>query len=709
MPLPQEKLSRISILHLEDDALDAEFFAATLRGAGLECDITWAQDKKAFQAALKGAGSPSESESGFDVILSDNTLPGFSGTAALAMAKAERPEVPFIFLSGSIGEEGAIETLKQGATDYVLKDRTARLLPAITRALKETSDRKERKKAEEALLKSEERYALSALGSHDGLWDWDVEAGTIFFSARWKTMLGYYENEIGSDPEQWLNLIHPDDAVAVRLHIDRHLKGNSPKLECEYRIRSKHGIYLWVLCRGMALRDLEGNAYRMAGSQGDITERKRAEEQSHYDAFHDSLTGLFNRNLFLNRLQRLLWVAKRKETPRFSVVLMGLDRFGGINDGLGREIGDLIMQKAAQRIERKMRPGDTLARTGGDEFAILVENAAQGDTMHLVQRIQAEFQEAFSAEANEAFLTISAGIVNGTQDYQVPEHILRDAGIALGKAKAQGKSGFAVFGAEMHAQALAILKLETDLRRAIERSEFRVHYQPILSLASDKITGFEALVRWQHPTRGLVPPMEFIPFAEESHFINDIGRTVLQQACARMKAWQRGFPERQDLTISVNVSGKQFRQPDLIRQIEGILSSTGLDPKCLKLEVTETAIMDDPDAAAKMLLELREIGISLQIDDFGTGFSSLGYLHKFPMQALKIDRSFVNMIGQKGENAEISSTITTMAHNLGMQVIAEGIETPMHLHYLKQMGCEFGQGFLFSKPVAEEEAEKLLR
>ncbi|MDB5051252.1 MAG: hypothetical protein JWO30_4323 [Fibrobacteres bacterium] len=699
----QSKDERISILHLEDDAVDAEYFADALRGAGLQCDITLAQNREAFQAALSKSGPR------FDLILSDNSLPGFNGIEALAMAKAKRPDLPFLFLSGSIGEEAAIETLKNGATDYILKSRTSRLLPAITRALKEKHESKERKRAEEALRISEERYALSALGANDGLWDWDLKTGTIFFSTRWKTMLGYREEEIGSDPEEWLKLIHPEEAEIVRLQIDRHLKGNSAKLECEYRIRTQRGVYLWVLCRGIAVKDAEGVAYRIAGSQGDITERKRAEEQLLYDAFHDSLTGLFNRSLFLNRLQRLLWVAKRKDSIQFSMLLLGIDRFGGINDGLGREVGDLIMKEASRRIEKTMRPGDTLARMGGDEFAILMEDArSQSDTIRMVQSIQEEFQTAFLADDSEAFLTISAGIVNGTDSYQAPEHILRDAGIALGKAKSQGKSGFTVFDPGMHAQALAVLKLETDLRRAIERNEFRVHYQPILSLASDKITGFEALVRWQHPTRGLVPPMEFIPFAEESHFINEIGKIVLKEACTRMKTWQRGFPQRQDLTISVNVSGKQFKQQDLIRQIDQILSASGLDPKCLKLEVTETAIMDDPNAAAKMLLELREIGISLQIDDFGTGFSSLGYLHKFPMQALKIDRSFVNMIGQEGENAEISSTIITMAHNLGMQVIAEGIETPMHLHFLKEMGCEFGQGFYFSKPVDEVSAEKMI-
>ncbi|HKP97328.1 MAG TPA: EAL domain-containing protein [Fibrobacteria bacterium] len=694
---------RVSILHLEDEAADAEYFAEALREAGLECEITLARDRGEFQAALTGDAPR------FDLILSDNTLPGFSGSAALEIAKAHRPELPFIFLSGSIGEEAAIETLKNGATDYVLKSRTSRLLPAITRALQESFERRERKRAEEALRISEERLALAALGANDGLWDWDLKTGAIFFSARWKTMLGYREEEIGADPEEWLGLIHPEEADMVRLQIDRHLKGNAPKLECEYRIRTRQGDHLWVLCRGMAIRDPQGVAYRMAGSQGDVTERKRAEEQLLYDAFHDSLTGLFNRNLFLNRLQRLLWAAKRKEGRDFSVILLGLDKFGSINDGLGREMGDLIMKTAARRIEGKMRPGDTLARMGGDEFAVLIEDAGlPGDTVRMVQVLQDAFSEAFRAEDHEAFVSVSAGIVNGTPDYQAPEPILRDAGIALGKAKSLGKSRFAVFDAGMRAQALAILKLETDLRRAIERNEFRVHYQPILSLASDRITGFEALVRWQHPTRGLVPPMEFIPFAEESHFINEIGKTVLNEACARMKSWQRGRAGRRDLTISVNVSGKQFRQPDLIRQIEHVLASTGLDPECLKLEITETAIMDDPDAAAQTLLALRDKGISLQIDDFGTGFSSLGYLHKFPMQALKIDRSFVNMIGQQGENAEISSTIIAMAHNLGMQVIAEGIETPMHLRCLKEMGCEFGQGFLFSRPVDETSAEKLI-
>ena len=254
----------------------------------------------------------------------------------------------------------------------------------------------------------------------------------------------------------------------------------------------------------------------------------------------------------------------------------------------------------------------------------------QSDTLHLVQSIQEEFKEAFSAEANEAFLTISAGIVNGTQEYQAPEHILRDAGIALGKAKSQGKSGFAVFGAGMHAQALAVLKLETDLRHAIERGEFRVHYQPILSLASDKITGFEALVRWQHPTRGLVPPMEFIPFAEESHFINDIGRTVLREACTRMKSWQRGNPARQDLTVSVNVSGKQFRQPDLILQIENILHATGLDPKCLKLEVTETAIMDDPAAPPRCSWSCGRSASACRSTISGPGFPPWATCISFP-------------------------------------------------------------------------------
>jgi diguanylate cyclase (GGDEF)-like protein/PAS domain S-box-containing protein len=698
---PNPKTGPISILHLEDDAGDAVYFAEELRRAGLDCRITLAQNAQEFASAL--------SASDFDLILSDNTLPDFDGNSALLLARARRPDLPFIFLSGSIGEEAAIDALKSGATDYILKSRTARLAPAIARALEEKAEREERRRAEQALRESEERYALAALGSNDGLWDWDLKAGAIHFSARWKSMLGYAENEIGPDPREWFDRIHPEDLGQVMARIEAHLKGGASKLECEYRIRTRQGSFLWVLCRGMAVRDAAGDPYRMAGSQGDVTERKKAEEQLLYDAFHDSLTGLFNRNLFLNHLEKLLWAGRRKGGPPFSVVLLGLDRFGSLNSSLGRPAADLILKEAAQRIAAKMRPGDTLARLGGDEFAILMEGPENpGEAIRLAKDLQDALQGPFRIGEQEAFVTASAGIVHGTSAYQGPDEILRDAGLALSEAKSQGKASFAVFDVGMHAQAVAILNLDRDLRRAVARDEFIVHYQPIVELATGKLAGFEALARWMHPGRGLVPPMEFIPFAEEIGLIDDIGRTVLEKACRQMSAWREAHPRDPELTISVNVSGRQFRQPDLIGQIRDILARMRLDPNRLKLEITETAIMDDPKAAARMLAEMRESGIQLQIDDFGTGYSSLAYLHRFPVQALKIDRSFVGMIGPAGENAQIAATVTALAHNLGMQVIAEGIETPDHLRRLREMGCEYGQGYHFSRPVDADAAGKLI-
>jgi len=691
----------VSILHLEDNPADGEFFRHKLGRDGLECSITLVETREDF---IRELGKPEH-----DIILSDNAMPHFSGREALALAKSARPDLPFIFLSGSIGEEAAIEALKEGATDYILKDRFSRLAAAISRAMEEKEERAIRRRAEKALRASEERYALAAVGANDGLWDWDLKSGTVYYSARWKSMLGHAEEEIGGSLDEWLGRIHPEEAGLVRLQIDRHLEGATAKLECEYRIRTRQGNYLWVLCRGVAVRGADGAPYRIAGSQGDITERKRAEEQLLYDAFHDSLTGLVNRNLFHNSLQRLLEMGKRKDGVRFSVLHFGLDRFGTLNDGLGRQIGDIILKESAGRITQRLRPGDTLARLSGGEFAVLMEDMdSLSEVIRTARSIQAGFQSGFLIGGQEIYVTLSAGIVQGADGYQTPEEVLRDAGIALGKAKSQGPENFCVFDQAMHAQAVSLLGLETDLRHAIAKDEFYLQYQPIMDLRRGTVAGFEALVRWQHPVKGLIPPMDFIPVAEESFFINEIGRIVLEKACRQMRRWQTEYPAARNMSVSVNVSGRQFRQSDLIDQIKGILSATDLDPKCLKLEVTETAIMHDPKTAADMLAELGAEGIGLQIDDFGTGYSSLAYLHRFPMHALKIDRSFVNLIGENGENTAISSSVVAMAHNLGMQVIAEGIETPVQLRILKELACDYGQGFFFNKPLSVPDAERLI-
>jgi PAS domain S-box-containing protein len=325
-----------------------------LAESGMRCRIILAASREDFVRSI--------GKERFDLVLSDNAIPEFSGKEALEIVRTEKPGVPFIFLSGSIGEDAAIKAIRDGATDYILKDRPNRLVPAIQRALREKADAETRRLGEEALRLSEERYALAAMGSNEGLWDWDLKADTLYFSPRWKAMLNYLQDEIGSSPEEWFSRIHPEDVEAVRIQVRSHLKGSIPKLECEYRIRNAQGGYIWALCRGVAIRDADGTPYRMAGSQGDISERKRAEEQLLYDAFHDSLTGLFNRNLFLNRLQRLLWRDRRNVGSPFAVAVFGLDRFGAVNDGLGRRCGDLILKEGAPGgsipLRRRNPPGE---------------------------------------------------------------------------------------------------------------------------------------------------------------------------------------------------------------------------------------------------------------------------------------------------------------------------------------------------------------
>jgi diguanylate cyclase (GGDEF)-like protein/PAS domain S-box-containing protein len=443
--------------------------------------------------------------------------------------------------------------------------------------------------------------------------------------------------------------------------------------------------------------------------QQEIGDRQRAEEQLIHTAFHDALTDLPNRALFMDRLGHAIERAKRHEDYLFAVLFLDLDRFKVVNDSLGHMVGDQLLMAIANRIKACLRSADTLARLGGDEFTILLEDIRDvSDAKHVANRIQEELKLPFNLSGNEVFTTASIGIALSAAGYDRPEQLLRDADTAMYQAKAGGKARHEVFDIAMHAGAIALLQLETDLRRAIERQEFRVHYQPIVSLKSGRINGFEALVRWQHPDRGLVSPIEFIPVAEETGLIVAIGLWVLREACRQMHEWQVQFPANPPLTISVNISGKQFLQPDLSEQIKQILQETNLDPRSLKLEITESAIVENAESAAIMLSQLRSVGIQLYMDDFGTGYSSLSYLHRFPMDTLKIDRSFVNRMGVDGENLEIVRAIVTLAHNLGMNVTAEGVETTEQLALLKALKCEYGQGYFFSKPVDSIQAEALI-
>jgi diguanylate cyclase (GGDEF)-like protein/PAS domain S-box-containing protein len=446
----------------------------------------------------------------------------------------------------------------------------------------------------------------------------------------------------------------------------------------------------------------------------DITQRKAAEEQLVHDAFHDKLTGLPNRALFMNRLEQSILRAQRRKESSYAVLFLDLDRFKVINDSLGHMIGDEFLVATARRLQKILRPSDTVARLGGDEFTILLEEIENVNAaIEVAERIQQEIQQPFRLDGQEVITTVSIGIALGAKHYDQPDDLLRDADMAMYRAKTQGKR-HEVFDMSMHAHAVKRLQLETALWRALDRQEFRVHYQPIISLQDDRVTGFEALVRWQHPERGLVSPADFIPIAEETGLIVPIGFWVLREACRQLCSWQQTAlqnigQQNASLTINVNLSAKQLAQPDLIEQIEKILEETGLDPHSLKLEITESVIMDNVEEVTAVLLQLRDRGIQLGIDDFGTGYSSLSYLHRFPIMALKVDRSFVSRMGDDQENLEIVRTIVTLAHNLKMDVVAEGVETAEQLAQLRALGCELGQGYLFSKPVNCEVAESLLQ
>lgn len=561
----------------------------------------------------------------------------------------------------------------------------------------------ERKKAEEALRESEERYALAARGANDGLWDWDLRNRSVYFSCRWKSMLGYEEKEVGGHPDEWLGRIHPDDRETVEAKITSHLIGHNPHFVCEYRILHKDGTYRWALNRGLAVRDNDGKAYRIAGSQTDITARKAVEEQLLHDALHDSLTGLPNRALFMDRLDHVLRSSQRYTGYLYAVLFLDMDRFKAVNDSFGHAIGDKLLIAIGQKISNSLRPGDTVARLGGDEFAILLEHISNlTDAVEIAERIRTELLSPFSLDGHEIFSGASIGIALSSGVYERPEQILRDADVAMYQAKAKRNSSYEIFDAKTYVSVVEHLQRETDLRRAIEHKEFLLHYQPIIDLKKNMIIGFESLVRWNHPLRGLIYPTEFIPLAEETGLIFQLGEWTLRESCRQLRAWQEEYPQDPPLTMSINISGRQFSQPDLISTLTDIAKETGIDASSLAIDITESTIMENAEAAAAKMLQLREMGIHIHIDDFGTGYSSLSHLHRFPITALKIDRTFVSRLTANGENKDVITTIVSLAKSLNLEVIVEGIELIHQLSKINNLNCHYGQGYLFSEPKEAE-------
>ncbi len=442
----------------------------------------------------------------------------------------------------------------------------------------------------------------------------------------------------------------------------------------------------------------------------EISERQKIEDKLLYDALHDSLTQLPNRVLFMERVKNALSRTRRNPAYKFAVLFIDLDRFKIVNDSLGHAVGDQLLIAIARQLEGCLREADTVARLGGDEFTVLLESIDDlEDAIEIAERIQAAIKSHFCLEGHRIFTSASIGIAVGSAQYEKMEDILRDADIAMYRAKEMGRSCYAIFDQNMYYQTLRLLHLESDLRQALERNEFLLHYQPIISLITGKLSGFEALVRWEHPKQGFVSPGEFIPMAEDTGLIVPLGEWVLREACRQMQAWQSQYPEAQELRISVNLAGKQLQEPDLIDKIDAILAQTQLDGQSLRLELTESMLMERTEEIIAILQQIRDRQIQLSIDDFGTGYSSLSYLHRFPVTTLKIDRTFVSNMSSDAENFEIVRTVITLAHTLSMEVVAEGVETIEQSTQLKGLGCELSQGYLFSKPLDRRAAENLLR
>jgi diguanylate cyclase (GGDEF)-like protein/PAS domain S-box-containing protein len=638
-----------------------------------------------------------------DLVLLDIEMPEVSGLDALkALRESFSPvQLPIIMVTAKSQSEDIVKALNLGANDYLTKPVD---LPV---ALARIGTQLSHKRAQEALQESEERYALAARGANDGLWDWNLQTSRVYFSPRWKAMLGWKENEISDQLEEWFGRIHDADRQRVKEQIAAHQQGSAPHFESEHRMLHRDGTFRWMLNRGVAVSDASGKTLRMAGSQTDITEKKVS----------DPLTGLPNRLLFIDRLGRLVKHAKRRKDDLFAVLFLDLDGFKMINDSLGHLIGDQLLIGVANRLEKCLRSTDTiarlgesftLARLGGDEFTVLIDDLKDpDDAKRAADRLMKVLAPPFILDGKEVFTSVSIGIALSNSAYEVPEDMLRDADTAMYRAKSLGKARYEVFDADMRAIVMARLQLETDLRGALEREEFRNFYQPIVALDSGQIVGFEALLRWQHPTRGLLGPEEFILVAEETGLIRELGWWNLREACRQISDWRKGNAYR-DLVMSVNLSAKQFLQPNLVTDIQELLLELSLFPGALKLEITESAVMADPSAAVEMLQHIKSLGIRLAIDDFGTGYSSLSYLHRFPLDTLKIDRSFIHDMRDDGEGMEIARTILPMANNLKLDVVAEGVETLQQVALLKQLHCKYAQGYYFSRPLSAESTTALL-
>ncbi len=609
--------------------------------------------------------------------------PNFIGTSEINYISRENIEIPVAFSSS-----------------FIINDQNeAKGIVCLAR------DVTEKHLAEKALKESEERYALASRATNDGLWDWNLRTQEIYFSPRWKFLLGYEEHSLSNSPDEWFKRVHPEYLEELSRLTTNSINDSSAHFELSYPMLHRDGSYRWMLCRGIAITDEEGEVYRLTGSQADITTSRQAIEQLRHDALHDKLTDLPNRAYFLEELRKTWETARSNKEYKFAVIYLDLDRFKYINDSLGHQAGDQLLLEFARRLQTCLSHKHLLARLGGDEFTILVKNINYlDDVTQLAETIYKQLQLPFylKEQEQEIFVSSSMGIVLSDDRYKEVEELIRDADTAMYQAKAAGKGRYQVFELCMYQKVKTILGIENDLRRALEKSELVVFYQPIVELNGGKIIGFEALVRWLHPQKGMIYPDDFIAIAEDTGMVVPLGWHILEQACSQMLEWQKKYQVTNDMSLSVNVSPlqlKKFETEDSSQILSQILHKTGLEPKFLNLEITESSVIGNMEEIVPLLQKWKNLGIGLSIDDFGTGYSSLGYLHSLPIDTIKIDRTFINEINSSRDRLELVNAIVTLAKRMKLKVIAEGVENLEQVNTLKQLNCSYGQGYLFSKPI----------
>lgn len=684
------------VLIVDDNAANRQVLSRRLQRRGFEvADVEGGAEALAHLAAH-----------GCDMVLLDLEMPQMDGMAVLARIREcwDADALPVIIVTCRDETEQLVEALNAGANDYVSKPVSMPVLEARMRT--QLSQRW----AQQALKVSEERYRLAVAGSNDGIWDWDLQAGTVHYSERWAAILGCQPVDLQGTIDEWFTRIHPEDIDRVRLEIDEALGARAAHLETQHRIRHSNGTYRWVLSRAAVVQDTAGQPARMAGSLTDITDGKVV----------DALTGLPNRALFMDRLRWFVERARRYPDRLFAVIGIDLDRIKIINDSLGHAAGDQLLAAVARRLEKSVRSldlvahvrvdlpaaprlGHTVARMGGDEFTMLLGDVeSPEDATMVAERAQRIVSAPFVIEGREVFISASIGIVLSSSGVIDAETLVRDADMAMYRAKTLGGNRVQLFDCAMRGDALRRLQFETDLRKALESSELEIQLQPIVRVADTQVTGFEALVRWRRDGE-LVGADEFVKVAEECGLVFNLDLWVLRRTCTLIASWPDAC-----YRVAVNLSGRSLKQPDVVECVERVLGETGVSADRLEIEITESAAIDSLKMASATLKRFRAMGLRLSLDDFGTGYSSLSYLHRLPIDTVKIDKSFIDRIGEVSEDREIVRTIIDLAHRLKLDVIAEGVELESQLEALRDLRCERAQGYLFSRPVNTDNARTML-